>query len=759
MKKIIYLISFICLMFLVGCNKNNDSTFNKIPNYFYFPIEVDNNLEFPDIISIDGKDIALTWNTSDNAISPSGEVTRSDKDVVVTISVTANIDNESKSFDLITVTVLKREPQKYTISYDLNGGTCTGLVKSFYENEIVNLPTPKKDGYVFTGWYQGEEKIETIGNRDYHLQAHYVEGKSNISISLDEDIIYVGTEALVSIDGYNDLSCFDITSSNEDVAYIDSDYYLIGLKKGKTLFTFTLKEEPSIYGYLEVEVLNRIPVLIYKGSPIKTNDSFNIELSHYNDIKLFDINYDNEYLSYDGNSFKALKEGSTRISYILKSDSSTIGSIDMTIYPHQPVLSLSTREITIGTTTRIDVLNYDDMNAYKIEVSPEDVEINGRIIKPLKRGDYHITVTLINDETLSSSLDIHVLPLTPKVELTQNDILVGEKAYLFFDNLDELDDNDINNYDVIIEDKSIVSFSDNVFTALAIGETNIIIKNKNDDELQTSLKVNVFEKQKMYDEENEIGYGKLFIKHKTNVAFDGRIHAGDMDYLTIDGAHDLTKYDWISSNNRALVVFEDGRYIAIEKGEAVVLVVRKTNKEVIGRLHVRVYGEPDVDYISRLIKIAESQLGYVEGPDNDTKYGRWYGIPNGEWCAMYVSWCANQAGISTEIIPKYASCQTGREWFETRGLFKYKEEYTPKAGDIIFFLSNGAGHTGIVINCIGSRVYTIEGNTSDMCAKRSYDLYYNKITGYGTPNYPPYSGTSSSGDTSGSSEGSGHSTH
>ena len=378
------------------------------------------------------------------------------------------------------------------------------------------------------------------------------------------------------------------------------------------------------------------------------------------------------------------------------------------------------------------------------------------------------------------SADIYFSGLSPLsvyemrdfLDLLDARTLPGIKRQNYFFKFNSFSDNDVTDYYKLIIQrlaksssklvKAInyeVSFSDNTFTALTKGETNIIIKNKNDDELQASCKITVFEKQTVYDEENEIGYGSLFVKHKTIEDFDGFIHAGEMDYLTIVGAHDLTKYEWISSNNRALVVFEDGRYIAVEKGEAIILVVRKTNKEVVGRLHVRVYGEPDVDYVSRLIKIAESQLGYVEGPDNDTKYGRWYGIPNGEWCAMYVSWCANQAGISTEIIPKYASCTTGREWFESRGLFKYKEEYTPKAGDIIFFLSNGAGHTGIVINCVGSRVYTIEGNTSDMCAKRSYDLYYNKITGYGTPNYPPYSGSSSSGDTSGSTEGSGHSTH
>ena len=50
MKKIIYIFTFVCLLFLVGCNKSNDGTFNKVPDYFYFPIEVNGDLDFPDTI-------------------------------------------------------------------------------------------------------------------------------------------------------------------------------------------------------------------------------------------------------------------------------------------------------------------------------------------------------------------------------------------------------------------------------------------------------------------------------------------------------------------------------------------------------------------------------------------------------------------------------------------------------------------------------------------------------------------------------------
>lgn len=47
----------------------------------------------------------------------------------------------------------------------------------------------------------------------------------------------------------------------------------------------------------------------------------------------------------------------------------------------------------------------------------------------------------------------------------------------------------------------------------------------------------------------------------------------------------------------------------------------------------------------------------------------------------------------------------------------------------------GADHVGIVESCDGSTVHTIEGNTSDSCARRSYRVGSASILGYGTPLY------------------------
>ena len=84
-----------------------------------------------------------------------------------------------------------------------------------------------------------------------------------------------------------------------------------------------------------------------------------------------------------------------------------------------------------------------------------------------------------------------------------------------------------------------------------------------------------------------------------------------------------------------------------------------------------------------LVGVAMTQVGYTEGPDNDTKYGDWYGIPNGAWCAMFVSWCAAESGLSTDVIPRYAGCTAGRQWFMDRNQYGARGEYTPKPGDVI----------------------------------------------------------------------------
>lgn len=135
-----------------------------------------------------------------------------------------------------------------------------------------------------------------------------------------------------------------------------------------------------------------------------------------------------------------------------------------------------------------------------------------------------------------------------------------------------------------------------------------------------------------------------------------------------------------------------------------------------------------------IVDVAVGEIGYKEEGNNSTKYGKWYGMNGAAWCHIFVSWCANQAGIPTSVVPKTASTSTGMTWFKKKGLFKYKGKYTPKRGDIAYF-KTGRSHVGIVEKVSGNTLYTIEGNTSNKVARKTYSLSNATITGYGVPQY------------------------
>lgn len=127
-----------------------------------------------------------------------------------------------------------------------------------------------------------------------------------------------------------------------------------------------------------------------------------------------------------------------------------------------------------------------------------------------------------------------------------------------------------------------------------------------------------------------------------------------------------------------------------------------------------------------------------EGNGGDT-YWSWYGFSGRvEWCACFVSWCADQCGyIDSGVIPRFSLCSDGVDWFSARGQFQ-DGSYVPAAGDIIFFDWGNDGtidHVGIVESVSGGTVNTIEGNSGDICARRSYSIGSASIYGYGVPAY------------------------
>lgn len=135
-----------------------------------------------------------------------------------------------------------------------------------------------------------------------------------------------------------------------------------------------------------------------------------------------------------------------------------------------------------------------------------------------------------------------------------------------------------------------------------------------------------------------------------------------------------------------------------------------------------------------IVDVALSQVGNVGGEP----YWSWYGFTNHvEWCACFVSWCADQCGyLDSGTYPKFSGCVFGMQWFQQRGLWlDGSEEPTP--GMLIFFdwaTQDGVpDHVGIVEKVENGMVYTVEGNSRDMCRQKQYSLGNSVILGYGMP--------------------------
>lgn len=164
-----------------------------------------------------------------------------------------------------------------------------------------------------------------------------------------------------------------------------------------------------------------------------------------------------------------------------------------------------------------------------------------------------------------------------------------------------------------------------------------------------------------------------------------------------------------------------------------------------------------------IVGVALGQVGVHEGKSG----GHWDNVqiysPNvtglewsqGQpWCATFVSWCAEAAGVKS-LYPVTASCSVGVRWFKDRGRWS---DY-PAVGAQVFYGVGGSAHTGIVIGFDRDSITTIEGNTNTSGSAEGDGVYQKTrqrrdpyVYGYGVPAYAgllsadPRWGGSSSGN-------------
>lgn len=177
-----------------------------------------------------------------------------------------------------------------------------------------------------------------------------------------------------------------------------------------------------------------------------------------------------------------------------------------------------------------------------------------------------------------------------------------------------------------------------------------------------------------------------------------------------------------------------------------------------------------------LLKVAQEELGYVEGPlPDESKYGEWFAHGRVAWCAEFLTWCVDQVdqryGLSLmeNVYPRYGGPSTGAPFFMQKGRFisdngklptKEKQwligsdhylkanEYVPYVGDYIWFYyynrTVGTDHVAIVEGVSAEPdgsvlVHVIEGNNPDRVQRATYALTDTCIYGFGTPVKRAYS--------------------
>ncbi len=189
-------------------------------------------------------------------------------------------------------------------------------------------------------------------------------------------------------------------------------------------------------------------------------------------------------------------------------------------------------------------------------------------------------------------------------------------------------------------------------------------------------------------------YAYLGDKHDGKVYGDTNVKEFIDRYLDVECNHSLTDETTVEEQAAYIVYYVDNCMTKIAKD---------------------IFGSKALGGSSKVVDLALSFEG-----ENHSRFTDKYNI-KADWCAMFVSYCFDECGLIPSVLPKpYFSCTNGGiPMAKEAGRFRNKiagDDYIPKPGDIIFFTKNGGAtshHTGIVTDCDGVNVYTIEGNTGN----------------------------------------------
>ena len=406
--------------------------------------------------------------------------------------------------------------------------------------------------------------------------------------------------------------------------------------------------------------------------------------------------------------------------------------------------------LLLGERTRISIDNYSSLEEFDISYSNSEIisiDEYGSIYA-IGEGETTVTLSLKNYPQRFISFNFEVLQKRPTFVSNFTKMDLGDIATIYFKEYDD----EIEQYAFSFQNDQILeATTDYKLRAIGYGDEIVTIYLKSDPRVSATLYVSVVngDTNLLLYSENENG----LMEARAQMQMTNSLNLSNLD---------LT---WGTSDKNIAIVSEKGIVTGISEGYVSVYAKNNQTKEVIN-YYIKIEGIADVDYISRFIHLALDENGVHEtdptgtypSSDDYQKYGEWYHNNGEPWCATFVSWCWHFSGLSTDLLCKYQGCTAGMKWCTEQGIMHYVQDfdfgdiemengvspkqyaqtYTPISGDIVFFLSSGMSHTGIVIYADETYVYTVEGNTSDQVAIKRWSLDDARITGYASPKYPEY---------------------
>lgn len=407
-------------------------------------------------------------------------------------------------------------------------------------------------------------------------------------------------------------------------------------------------------------------------------------------------------------------------------------------------IELDTLEIEVGDDISLNI-QYDGKGDYSdldfILSENNIIDITNNIINGKNPGIVNLTITSKKDKNISDNIIIYVNPQGYEQEFVRvssptNSLIVGNSMEIYVDNLKSLNATGNDDFIFSVSDPTVLQLNDDyTITALQNGVCNVEARQKNAPGNLGILTIYVGLQSDDKTSKGEPENTQLITYFDDN---NYVIDAAVDEQLNILGAIDYQRYVYTSDDENILLISDTGLFMGVSEGEAIVSIFSKDSQSDLTKttVKVKVTGERKRDYVPLLLEIALAEEGYREWTNNnDTKYGEWNNCNYEAWCATFVSWCLNNAGVPKSIAIRSISVRVYESTYRTRNQFYLKGEYQPQPGDLIIFSSAGASHIGIVVKSDETKVYTIEGNTSNMVAQRSYSLDYEQITGYIKPNY------------------------